>query len=201
MSEYENGELRYRVRTNRIAVIVAFDSETGAGRRDGVEVLMAKKCRSCGGVVEERLATRHYDESGLKGIVLVGIPVRKCSDCGEEAFGIPRLSELHRLIALTLVRKPSGLGGTELRFLRKHLGYSGVDLAERLDVTPEHLSRWENDAAPMSAMAERLIRLMVVHNDRVEEYSLDDLKEAPKGKPIPLKLKVRLDEGGWQTAA
>ena len=105
------------------------------------------------------------------------------------------------LIALTLVRKPSGLTGTELRFLRKHLGYSGIDLAERLDVTPEHLSRWENDAAPMSAMAERLIRLMVAHNDRAAEYSLDDLKETPKGKPVPLQLKVRLEQGGWQTAA
>jgi hypothetical protein len=28
VSEYENREWRYRVRTNRIAVIVAFDSET-----------------------------------------------------------------------------------------------------------------------------------------------------------------------------
>jgi len=28
MSEYENGEWRYRVRTNRIALIVAFASET-----------------------------------------------------------------------------------------------------------------------------------------------------------------------------
>ena len=28
MSEYENGEWRYRVRTNRIAVIAAFDSDT-----------------------------------------------------------------------------------------------------------------------------------------------------------------------------
>jgi hypothetical protein len=27
MSEYENREWRYRVRTNRIAVVVAFDSE------------------------------------------------------------------------------------------------------------------------------------------------------------------------------
>ena len=162
---------------------------------------MPKKCRSCGGVIEERLATRPYDESGLKGILLVGIPVRTCSVCGEETFGVPRLSELHRLIALTLVRKPSGLTGAELRFLRKHLGYSGVDLAERLDVTPEHYSRWENDAAPMSAMAERLVRLMVVHNDRAAGYSLDDLKEAPKGKPVPLKLRVRLDDGGWQTAA
>jgi len=53
----------------------------------------------------------------------------------------------------------------------------------------------------MSAMAERLIRLMVVHNDRAADYSLDDLKATPKGKPVPLKLKVRLDEGGWQTAA
>ena len=162
---------------------------------------MAKRCRSCGGVVEEGSTTRPYDESGLQGIVLVGAPVRKCSECGEETFGIPKMSELHRLIALSLVRKAAGLAGTELRFLRKHLGYSGIDLAERLDVTPEHLSRWENDAAPMSAMAERLIRLMVVHTDRAADYSLDDLKDTPKGKPVPLRLKVRLEEGGWQTAA
>ena len=162
---------------------------------------MGRKCRSCGGMTQERLATRPYDESGLRGVILVGIPVRKCSQCGEETVGIPRISELHRLIALTLVRKASGLTGTELRFLRKHLGYSGADLAQRLDVTPEHLSRWENNAAPLSAMAERLIRLMIVHNDRAADYSLDDLKETPKGKPVPLKLEIRLDETGWQTAA
>ena len=152
---------------------------------------MPKKCRSCDGLIEERVTTRQYDESGLKGIVLVGVPVRKCAGCGEETFGIPRMSELHRLIGLTLVRKPSGLTGAELRFLRKHLGYSGIDLAERLDVTPEHLSRWENEAAPMSAMAERLMRLMVVHNDRAAEYSLDDLKETPKGKPVALTRDCR----------
>ena len=162
---------------------------------------MAKTCRSCGGAMEKRVETRHYHESGLKNVVLVGIPVRKCSACGEEAVGIPRMSELHRLIALTLVRKPSGLAGTELRFLRKHLGYSGIDFAERIDVTPEHLSRWENDTAPLSAMAERLIRLMVVHNDRATGYSLDELKETPKDKPAPLALKLRLVDSGWQTAA
>jgi hypothetical protein len=45
----------------------------------------------------------------------------------------------------------------------KHLGYSGVDLADRLDVTPEH--------------------------------------QTPEGTPVPLKLEVRLGDGGWQTAA
>ncbi|MGQ0732251.1 MAG: helix-turn-helix domain-containing protein [Acidobacteriota bacterium] len=32
----------------------------------------------------------------------------------------------------------------EIRFLRKQLGLSGIDLAMHLGATPESVSRWEN---------------------------------------------------------
>ncbi len=162
---------------------------------------MTRKCRECGGAVETRTATRSYDESGLKGIVLVGIPVKKCVACEKEEFGIPRMEELHRLIAMKLIDKQAALTGAEVRFLRKHLGYSAQDFAGRIDITPEHLSRVENDATTLSAMAERLVRLMVAHNDRANDYSLDTLAQLPSAKAAPLRLEVRNDSKGWRSAA
>jgi putative transcriptional regulator len=160
-----------------------------------------RRCRDCGdGVMDERIGSRHYDESGLKGILLVGIPLQKCRACGAESFTVPRTPDLHRLIALALIRKPTTLTGAELKVLRKHLGYSQEDFAGRLDIARETLSRWETDAQQMSPMAERLLRAMVALNDRAPAYSIDDLAQA-RGDAKPLKLELRLEGGAWRSAA
>ena len=36
--------------------------------------------------MEERIGNRHYDESGVKGVVLIGIPLRRCDTCKAEEF-------------------------------------------------------------------------------------------------------------------
>jgi hypothetical protein len=98
--------------------------------------------------MEERKATlRHpymYDVSGLPHVALVGIMVHVCPPCAAEVPVIPRIEELHHTIARGLIQKPTLLGGEEIRFLRKLVGFPVRKFAAWLRVSPEHLSRVEH---------------------------------------------------------
>jgi len=120
-------------------------------------------CEACGGTMRERVTTvarpYAYSLSGLDNVWLVGIRVRRCAKCGNELPIIPRIAELHRLIARTLVELRRPLRGQEIRFLRKHAGLAGQAFAAMLGIRPEHLSRVENGhTATFGAPADRLTR-------------------------------------------
>ena len=44
---------------------------------------------------------------------------------GHQEIEIPNAEQLHRLLTSLLIRKPTLLKGTEIRFLRKEIGLSG----------------------------------------------------------------------------
>jgi len=127
----------------------------------------AVTCQACGGATSERNATAAepyaYAIGGLPGVLLIGIRLRKCDRCGAESLLIPRIEELHRLIARDLLRKQTLLTGDELRFLRKHAGFPAARFAALLGVTPAHLSRFENahERNNLGAPADRLARALV----------------------------------------
>src|SRR5690606_8452585 len=98
-----------------------------------------------------------YEECGLPNVTLVGVPARKCRECGCVRVRIPGIEGLHRTLALTVLRKQSRLTGAEVRFLRKYIGLSGADFARRVGAEPETISRWENDKQGMGPQTERLL--------------------------------------------
>jgi transcriptional regulator with XRE-family HTH domain len=96
-----------------------------------------------------------------------------------------------------LVAKKARLSGAEIRFLRKVLGWSGVDFAEHMGTTAETVSRWETEAAPIGPQADRLLRLMVMTRDPVTDYGkLDLLKTVARAKPAAIRLLVRAGANG-----
>jgi putative zinc finger/helix-turn-helix YgiT family protein len=129
------------------------------------------KCPVCGSA---ELTITHepykYDESGLPNVTLANIEIRRCGKCGEELPAIPRVAELHKAIARALARRHAKLSGAEVRFLRKYLGHSGADFATLIGVTRETVSRWENDKEPIGGTSDRLLRLLVVLDQRVQDY-------------------------------
>src|SRR5437764_1043651 len=103
------------------------------------------KCPTCRKAdLETRVVNHRYSESGLDNVVLNGIEIRRCPNCGEELVSIPRIEELHQKIATDLISKPGRLSPGEIRFLRRWLGWSGTDFAKMMGVDPATVSRWES---------------------------------------------------------
>lgn len=160
------------------------------------------KCDDCGTPVAiEPGSVRRYDIGGLPHVELHGVVVARCQGCGKETLTIPRISQLHRILAEGFVTQRRMLAPPEIRFLRKHIGLSAVEFAQRMGVTRETVSRWETGAQPMGAVADRLLRLLVVTHDPTESYAVDDfLREledvAPPTRLDPVPL-WRTDATGW----
>jgi DNA-binding transcriptional regulator YiaG len=88
-----------------------------------------------------------------------------CPECEQLLeISIPNPNGLVAAAALYRVTLPQKLVGSEIRFVRKALGYSAKKLSEALDATPETVSRWEHDKQPMGPTAEKLLRLIVGAN-------------------------------------
>jgi len=126
----------------------------------------AMRCDECQGTMAARVATEErpylYTLSGLHGVGLVGITVWTCGTCGEQSPEVPRMGELHRLIARTLIQQPHLLRGDEVRFLRKQAGFAAGEFATLLGVDRTHLSRVENEHTPtLGETSDRLVRALV----------------------------------------
>jgi putative zinc finger/helix-turn-helix YgiT family protein len=152
-----------------------------------------QRCTECG---EETVSTREdRTYSKLPGVLLCGVEVLRCPKCGESEVVIPKPNQLGDLLAKHLIDKRDRLVGPEVRFLRAHLGLSGVDLARRMGISPETVSRWENGKDMMGPVADRLLRLLVAGDTSGE--TLAGIGDEPK----PLALIVRASKAGWREAA
>jgi YgiT-type zinc finger domain-containing protein len=136
-----------------------------------------------------------FPESGLNNVVLKNIEVLVCNRCGTETPRLPRLNDLMRTLAVAVISKPYRLEGQDVRFLRKFLGQSNEQFAAILDVDKSHLSRVENGAMPVSATADRLIRLVALGlAEGIDQKPGDLIAKFNRIKPAR-KLKVSVDPG------
>jgi len=160
------------------------------------------RCRRCG---EEYGPSESVTVPlrALPTVQVTGIEGKRCSGCGDLKYGVPNMEELFRVVAGLLVQKPERLSGAEARFLRKWLGWSGQDTADRLGFTPEHVSRWENDKVPMSETADKLLRSLVLAREPIDDYAAWDarLGSLAKADPEPLVLMMVTEGRTWACAA
>jgi putative zinc finger/helix-turn-helix YgiT family protein len=160
------------------------------------------KCLSCGAEMKTKRENVLYKDSGLPHVTLRNIEVSRCPQCGEEEIAIPKIEALHKAIAQALITKPYRLDAAEIRYLRKYLGWSGADFAEHMGTTRETVSRWENGTVQIGPQADRLLRLMVVKEAPVSDYSLETLKAISPEKPTrTLRLGLTVERGNWHADA
>ena len=142
--------------------------------------------------------THKYKESGLDNVTLIGVEHFRCDQCGEEYFSFGLIEELHEAIAHVLLRKKDLLTGSEVRFLRKHLGYSGTMFAKLIGYDDSTLSRLENGAQPITRTFDHLVRFSVASKIPDRNYDLHDLilkGEGVDASRIELTSSAR---GGWK---
>ncbi len=109
-----------------------------------------------------------YEERGLGlpyPVVLLGAAEEEIHESGERVgVRIPDLEGLTAAVALARCLWPYDLAGAEVRFIRRVLGYTQKELAARLVMSPETLSRWENrkeeDDRPVGEWADKSLRML-----------------------------------------
>jgi len=171
-------------------------------------------CDVCKAGMRKRRATRaapyRYAFSGLPNVLLSGIDVYRCSKCRAESPVIPRVGELHAVMADALARKPARLSGEEIRFLRKNLGVSSKIFATATGIAPETLSRAEGNKQPLPLPVEQVLRGLARAQAR-SESAQDQLLELARLAEVRKRRKVdvvseacafRLTRShGWKAAA
>lgn len=160
------------------------------------------RCLACGGPMKTRREKHYrYTECGLPNVVIGdAVKVTTCERCGETYTSIPAIEALHRQIAAAVIRKKGRLAPAEVRFLRKHLGWSGADFARHTGTKPETVSRWENGRALMGPQADRLLRVLVARETPVMGYSVDVLAQvaADDGSATPVRVELEKGPKGWK---
>jgi putative zinc finger/helix-turn-helix YgiT family protein len=158
-------------------------------------------CPNCKGTITLNQENFRYTASGLPNVTLVGITVRRCGTCGWNAAVIPNVDGLHQVLAQTIIEKKSRLHGSEFRFLRKRLGESGSDCAALFGVTPETISRWENEKEQVSPVADRLLRVLVLTLEPRQRYEsvVEQIKDVAKDfEATPALLGLRPKDHTWE---
>jgi len=161
------------------------------------------KCFECetGKMSASKDAYRYY-ECGLPNVILIGATVHRCKHCGAEYVSIPDMEGLHRVLAMAIVNRDGRLTSSEIRFLRKSLGWSGADFARKFHVSPSAVSRWESDksASTMSKGNELRLRDMAAQGMKIDDYEkhmeeirLEDIKSQ--------LMSLVHSKAGWSKAA
>lgn len=163
------------------------------------------KC-DCGVEMVERVATAEapyqYILSGLSDVELIGITIRECKKCGKRMPVIPRITELHKVIAHTILLETRLLRGDEIRFLRKNAGISAKEFAALLGIDPSTLSRVEKGGQQLSSSIDKLARIVAggaTHSEEIRKVILivaDQLIANSAGTQ-----KYQLDRTRWKLAA
>lgn len=99
----------------------------------------------------------------FKVILHHAVTVKKDEKTGAVlSYKIPDLEGLIRVVVMSRVLHPRKLTGPDLKFVRKGIEMKQKDLASKIEISVEHLSRCETGALPMSPSSEKLFRIFAL---------------------------------------
>ncbi|MGD9125350.1 MAG: YgiT-type zinc finger protein [Desulfarculaceae bacterium] len=129
-------------------------------------------CPSCGKEMKHYRADYQAREVGLDNVVVQDAEQWACK-CGEQVVELPH-GRLRSEVGRALLEKRSPLTGPEIRFLRKAMALKGVELARLMGVNEATLYRWESGDKPISAVSDRLLRLLYAARKDIKAKRLSE---------------------------
>jgi DNA-binding transcriptional regulator YiaG len=101
----------------------------------------------------------HLKVVGLPNIYLLnGVTIENDPNYGE-LVTVENMDGLHRAIGLHIIEKEEDLTGAEIRFLRKEMDLTQVELGEKLSVTGQTIANYEKEKS-QDGPADAAIRLL-----------------------------------------
>ncbi|SEN71639.1 helix-turn-helix domain-containing protein [Nitrosomonas marina] len=144
----------------------------------------------------------HYTSCGLSNIWLKNGYKTITTKYGK-ATSIHDIEGLHRAIGRRLINNKPKLNGSEIRFLRKELDLSQVNLAGLLGVDESTVRSWEKDRAGVPPPAERVIRLLYkekINGDKEINSMLENISQLDR-EIHEYMILLEETESGWSEAA
>lgn len=144
-----------------------------------------------------------YVESGLAGVVLLDVELRRCPSGHERVVAIPRLSALHDVLARHVALKSGPLSGAELGLLRRYAGFESVeDFADFSGVPALTAQAMERGAFQVESwrLVEHYLRLAAVARRGGSVPSVRELKSLQDGPRRILSLRLTPTADGWRVA-
>jgi transcriptional regulator with XRE-family HTH domain len=163
-----------------------------------VKDAMSNACMQCG--TEMIAGQEDRPCADLPGVLLRGVDVYRCPKCGDYEVAIPRIDELHEVLARAILAKRTTLVRQERRFLRNFIGWTAEELALRMGVSPEAVDAWERGGGESGPVAERLLRVLAAVR-LPGGGSPDEALALISSHAAPLHVEVRADDHGWRDAA
>lgn len=152
------------------------------------------RCELCDRKLVTKRLTQAFDPT-LPEVVVDGLERATCPEHGDAGSVWPKANGLLELVIGARLNKHSRLVPDEVVFLRKLSGLKAIELAEILGVGAVQVSRWGNGAQPISALADRLLRMVIATRC---EYPAPDLRAIDAKRAEPLALSVELGRKGWR---
>ncbi len=142
------------------------------------------KCPNCKSTKKLKAvrSAEEYEIAGHKFIVTVH--ALQCSECEEDLVQADELRRAELAVAERIAR--AGIvSGDAFRHMRGALGMKATELAELLQVTPESISRWENDKREVDRSAAMLLASMVLDTVEGKTTTRERLASALGAKKLP----------------
>jgi hypothetical protein len=118
------------------------------------------KCSECGAAaVVTRTVPSHTEDLGGITVTLKDCVIEEvCTNCGERSTEIPDLDGLLKAVALVRALTPIKLDADDVKLMRRALDMKSGAFAELMQISPEHLSRWEHGVKGLGGATDLLIR-------------------------------------------
>jgi DNA-binding transcriptional regulator YiaG len=143
-----------------------------------------------------------YTECGLEGVKLKNGFEEYETEHGK-GVGIHDLEGLHAAIGRHLVCNKAVLSGAEVRFLRKELELSQVELANFFGVGESSVRAYESDRTQISGPADRILRVLYLEmvDGEGEVRQLLERLATLNREMYHLEIKLEDTPDGWKQAA
>jgi DNA-binding transcriptional regulator YiaG len=139
----------------------------------------------------------HYTSCGLDDVYLVGGYSIRQTSYGE-AISVDDLDGLHKAIIGYLISKEKILDGKTIRFLRRHLDLTQVELARLMGCDAQQVARYEKNQNKVPGPTDRLLRMLCKGQVSARDFlgEVADIQDNMATKKV-----FEATENGWRAAA